>query len=423
MSPVATQSSVVMEPPAWSEEAEPARASSRWLFGHQLSFWLAALAFLLNMGFSAVPTPLYVLYQRRDHFSDITITLVYAVYAVGVIVSLFLAGHLSDWAGRRRIFVPALLVNVVSAFIFIAEPSLAGLFIARIISGVSVGLTTATATAYLADLHAKARPLAGKERAEVVATASNLGGIGMGPLVAGLLAQFAPDPLVLPFAVFGIALATLALLITRAPETSRQAVRPQYRPQRVAVPADARGTFFAATVAGMASFAVFGVFNSLAPSFLAGSLHSSSHAVAGVVAFAAFAGGATAQIAHAHASNEVVLRRAVPTIVIGLGLLAGGMWVPNLALFLIGGVVVGAGGGLVFKGALVTAASTAPAGSRAEVLAGFFLGAYIGLSIPVIALGITTTYVPARDAMLGFAFIVAVTIAWSVRALLRGPVR
>jgi predicted MFS family arabinose efflux permease len=381
------------------------------------------LAFLVNMGFSAVPTPLYVLYQRRDHFSDITITLVYAVYAVGVIASLFLAGHLSDWVGRRRIFVPALLVNVVSALVFIAEPSLAGLFVARIISGVSVGLTTATATAYLAELHAKARPLAGKERAEVVATASNLGGIGIGPLVAGLLAQFAPDPLVLPFVVFGIALATLALLITRAPETSRQAVRPQYRPQRVAVPAQARGTFFVATVAGMASFAVFGVFNSLAPSFLAGTLHSSSHAVAGAVAFAAFAGGAAAQIAHAHVGNEVVLRRAVPTIVLGLGLLAGGMWVPNLALFVIGGVVVGAGGGLVFKGALVTAASTAPAGSRAEVLAGFFLGAYIGLSIPVIALGITTTYLPARDTMLGFAFIVAVTIAWSVRALLRGPIR
>jgi MFS family permease len=423
MSQRAPHSSVVMEPPAGSDETEPARGSSRWLFGHHVSFWLAALAFLLNMGFSAVPTPLYVLYQRRDHFSDITITLVYAVYAVGVIVSLFLAGHLSDWVGRRRIFVPALLVNVVSAFIFIVEPSLVGLFIARIISGVSVGLTTATATAYLADLHAKARPLAGKERAEVVATASNLGGIGLGPLIAGLLAQFAQDPLVIPFVVFGIALATLALAISRAPETSRQAVRPQYRPQRVAVPSHARATFFAATVAGMASFAVFGVFNSLAPSFLAGSLHSSSHAVAGVVAFAAFAGGAAAQIAHAHVRNEVVLRRAVPTTVLGLGLLAGGMWVPNLALFLIGGVVVGAGGGLVFKGALVTAASTAPAGSRAEVLAGFFLGAYIGLSVPVIALGITTTYFPARDAMLGFAFIVAVTIAWSVRALLRGPVR
>src|ERR1700722_7199665 len=213
-----------------TDETEPGRVTSRWVLGHHLGFWLAAVAFLVNMGFSAVPTPLYVLYQRRDHFSDITITLVYAVYAVGVIVSLFLAGHLSDWAGRRRVFVPALLLNVVSAAVFIAEPGLVGLFVARIVSGVSVGLTTATATAYLAELHAEARPLAGKERAEVVATASNLGGIGIGPLAAGLLAQFAPDPLVLPFVVFGIALLTLTVAIARAPETSRQAVRPPYRP-------------------------------------------------------------------------------------------------------------------------------------------------------------------------------------------------
>jgi len=417
MQQIASQSPV--DEPSWtSNEIEPGRAGSRWLLGHHTSFWLAALAFLVNMGFSAVPTPLYVLYQRRDHFSDITVTLVYAVYAVGVIVSLFLAGHLSDWVGRRRILVPALLLNVVSALVFIADPGLVGLFLARIISGVSVGLTTATATAYLAELHAAARPLAGKERAEVVATASNLGGIGVGPLVAGFLAQFAPNPLVLPFAVFGIALLTLTLAISRAPETSRQMIRPPYRPQRVAVPAHARGTFFAATLAGMAAFAVYGVFNSLVPSFLAGTLHNSSHAVAGAVAFAAFAGGAVAQIAHAHTANDVVLRRAVPTIVLGLGLLAGGMWLPNLALFVVGGVVVGAGGGLVFKGALVTAASTAPVGSRAEVLAGFFLGAYIGLSIPVIALGVVTTYVPARDAMLGFEFLVAVTIAWSVRSVL-----
>ena len=76
---------------------------------HSFGFWAAALAFLVNMGFSAVPTPLYVLYQQRDHFSTIMVTLVYAVYAVGVIASLFLGGHVSDWVGRKQMFVPALL--------------------------------------------------------------------------------------------------------------------------------------------------------------------------------------------------------------------------------------------------------------------------------------------------------------------------
>jgi MFS family permease len=387
---------------------------------HSIAFWAVAVAFLLNMGFSAVPTPLYVLYQQRDGISNLMVTVVYAVYAVGVIGSLFLGGHLSDWVGRRRVFAPALLANAASAVVFIIDPSLAGLIVARIISGVSVGLTTATATSYLAELHANARPSASQRRAEAVATGSNLGGIGFGPLAAGLLAQFAPAPLVLPYVVFGIALVLAAGAVALSPETVRRPdPRPRYRPQRVAVPAGARSLFYAATLAGVAAFAVFGVFNSLVPSFLAGTLHETSHAIAGAVPFAAFAGGAAAQILGARTPAPVLLRWSIPTVTLGLALTAAAMWSSSLAMFVIGGVITGAGAGLVFKGSLAVAASTAPAGSRAEVLAGFFLGAYIGLSVPVVALGVVTQYVPAREAMLVFAALAALAIAASVGAVTR----
>src|ERR1700752_3498763 len=115
---------------------------------HSVAFWLVAAAFCVNLAFSAVPTPLYVIYQQRDHFSTVMITVGYAVYAIGVIASLFLGGHVSDWVGRRRVLVPALAVNALSALLFIVVPSLAGLLVARVVSGVSVGLATGTATAY-----------------------------------------------------------------------------------------------------------------------------------------------------------------------------------------------------------------------------------------------------------------------------------
>ncbi len=385
---------------------------------HSIGFWVAAVAFLLNMGFSAVPTPLYVLYQHRDGLSNLTVTVVYAVYAVGVIASLFLGGHLSDSVGRRRIFVPALLANAVSAVVFIVDPSLAGLIVARIISGISVGLTTATATSYLAELHASARPTSSQRRAQAVATASNLGGIGFGPLAAGLLAQFAPAPLVLPYVVFGAALIALALAVALSPETVRlPEPRPGYRPQRMAVPAQARSLFYAATLAGLGAFAVFGVFTSLVPSFLSGTLHQHSHAIAGAVPFAAFGAAAAAQILGAGTPAVVLLRRSVPTITVGMGLTAGAMWSDSLAMFIVGGLITGAGAGMVIKGALATVVSTAPRGSRAEVLAGFFLGAYVGLSVPLLGLGVATQYIPARDAMLAFAAVAVVAIAASVRAV------
>jgi MFS family permease len=395
--------------------------SARDARAHGVGFWIAALAFLANMAFSAVPTPLYVLYQQRDGLSDLMVTVVYAAYAVGVIASLFLGGHLSDSVGRRRVFVPALLINALSAAVFILAPGVAGLLVARVVSGVSVGLTTATATSYLAELHRRHRPLASRRRAEVVATAANLGGIGFGPLAAGLLAQWAPAPLRTPYLVFGLALIVLAAAVAASPETvRRQSPRPAYRAQRVVVPRAARATFYAATLAGMAAFAVFGVFTSLVPGFVAGALHNHSHAVAGTVAFTAFAGGAAAQIIQARASSVALLRRSVPTLFTGLVLLVAAMWAVSLPMFILGGLITGAGGGMVFKGALVVAASTAPEGVRAEVLAGFFLGAYVGLSIPVIALGLATTRWAARDVMPLFAALAMLAVAVSIRAVLRG---
>lgn len=389
---------------------------------HAFGFWVAAAAFLVNMGFSGVPTPLYVLYEQRDHFSTIMLTVVYGVYAVGVVASLFLGGHVSDWVGRKRVFVPALLINVFSAVIFLLAPSLPGLLVARVVSGISVGLTTGTATAYLGELHLGkfgdgAAP-AGR-LAQIVATAANLGGIGFGPLVSGLLAQYAPQPLRLPFILFGVVLLLLAVLVAVCPETAlRPDPAPAWRPQRVAVPPHARRTFFSATLAGVASFAVYGVFMSLAPSFLAGTLHQSSYALAGAVAFAAFASGAVAQIALGKGGTRLMLRVSPFVLIPGMALLIGGMWLPSLAMFIVGGVLTGAGGGLVFRGGLAAAGATAPPESRAEVLSGYFLAGYLGLSVPVVGLGIATSFAPTLEVMLIFAVIVAIAVTTCTRAVL-----
>jgi MFS family permease len=388
---------------------------------HSIGFWIAAAAFLVNMAFSAVPTPLYVLYQRRDHFSTIMVTIVYAVYAVGVIASLFLAGHISDWVGRKAVFVPALLINVASALVFLFAPSLAGLLIARVVSGISVGLTTATATAYLAELHigaVGAKAARTGRRAQLVAIATNLGGIGFGPLIAGLLAEFAPQPLRLPYLVFGIALVILAVAVALSPETTqRPDPLPTWRPQRVAVPTGGRRLLFAATAAGLASFAVYGMFTSLVPSLLAGTLHETSHAVAGAVVFAAFAAGAIAQILLGRTSNELTLRISPLLLIPGLAMVVTAMWVPNLVLFTAAGVITGAGAGLLFRAALTAAVSTAPADSQAEVLSGYFLGAYVGLSVPVVGLGVATEYAPVRSVILVFGALVAGTVLAAVHAV------
>jgi Major Facilitator Superfamily len=395
-----------------SGPARPAR--------HRTGFWLVGFVFLVTMAFSAVPAPLYVLYSARDHFGPLMITVIFAAYAVGVIASLFLAGHLSDWVGRRPMAILAVTVNVASGVIFLLWPTVPGLLIARVVSGVSVGMLTATATAYLSELDAAGRGGLPRRRAEIIATAANLGGIGLGPLVSGFLAQYAGDPLVVPYLVFEVLMLSGVLALALVPETvTRPGVRPRYRPQQVSVPAEHRQAFYAASVAAGAEFALFGLFTSLAPGFIAGPLHDTSHALAGAATFAVFGAAALAQIVVSHARLRRQLAFGLLALVLGLALITAAFWLASLALLLAGGIVAGSGAGAAFKGSVTTVLSIARPQARGEALAGLFLVAYVGLAVPVLALGLATQLLSARVAVLGFAVLLAAVVAVVSRRLLR----
>lgn len=388
-----------------------------------MGFWLVAYTFAVTMAFSAAPAPLYVLYQAKEGFGPFTVTLVFAAYAVGVLVSLFLAGHISDWAGRRRVLVPAVLVNVLAAVLFLSWTSVPALLVARFVSGISVGMLTATATAHLTELHLAARPGASRTKADLVATAANLGGIGLGPLIAGLLAQYAGDPLHVPYLVFQALMLFGALAVSLVPETVEPVERVRYRPQRVTVPRAARGRFFAAGAAALAEFAVFGLFTSLAPGFVSGTLHQSSHALAGFVSFAVFGSAALAQILLARVPLRTQLRAGFALLLTGIVVVTVAVWAPSLWLFLLGGVLAGGGAGAAFKGGISIVLSIAAPESRGEALAGLFLAAYVGLTVPVLALGFATQFVPVRVALLGFAVLLAVILVAVARSVTEGTTR
>ncbi|MDE3132268.1 MAG: MFS transporter, partial [Acidobacteriota bacterium] len=370
--------------------------------------------FLIVLSYNAMPAPLYGLYERRDGFSSFMLTVIFAAYALGVVISLFGVGHLSDWHGRRRLFVPALLVSMASAGVFLVWRALPGLLLGRFIGGVGVGMVTATATAWLAELHRAAHPDASVRRAQVISTAANLGGIGAGALIAGLLAEWVRSPLTVPFLAALGALAVALVGVLASPETRARVVPPpRWRPQRVAVPPDAISRYLASGIGAAVAFAVFGLFTSLAPAFLAGPLHHASLALAGATAFAVFAAAVVSQTLITTQSPRPMLATGIPIMVTGLAILVASVWLssPSLALFLVGGVVTGAGAGAVFKGVIAMVAADAPADRRAEALAGMFLAGYLGLALPVVALGVMTQYLSLRASLLIFTAALAIAVA------------
>ncbi|MCW2892921.1 MAG: transporter [Actinomycetia bacterium] len=385
-----------------------------WRLSRPAAFWLIAYAFAVTMLGTTLPTPLYVIYQAQWHFSTSIITLIFAVYAVGVLAALLGAGRSSDQVGRRPVLAVAIVLSIASAVTFILAPNIGWLFLGRVLSGLSAGLMTGTATAALTET---ARHGSGR-RASLVATTANMGGLGLGPLLAGLLAQYAPQPTVLPFAVqLGlVAIAGLGLLVVPETVTQRSALSLKFR--GLGIPEAGRPEFIAAGFAGFAAFSLLGLFSSLVPTFLSGVLHDTSHAVAGAVVFLAFLVAACTQLVGSRLPSRPVTLAGLGVFLAALALIVAGLSAASMPLFLASTVVSGVSVGAVFMGSLATANRVAPAETRGQVISAFFVFAYVGLTVPVIAVGFGSQAFGDFRAILGCAIALA-AIALASMAIIR----
>jgi MFS family permease len=383
------------------------------------AFWAAVGAFLAALAFTTVQTPLYGIYQHRDGFPTFILTVIFGVYALGVVAGLWLFGHLSDSLGRRPMIFAGLAAQLPALVISIAWPEPAGLSIGRFFSGLGAAALTTPFTAQITELRAAALPRMPDPALSGILTITNIGGLGLGPIIGGLLAQFAPEPLVLPYIVFAVLLVAAIAAEGLVPETVAKRTRVSYRPQHLAAPPGYRSEFIAASLAAFTGFAVFGLFNSLAPSFVAGQLHQTSVLLGGIVTFSVFAAATVAQVALARAGERERLVMALPAMLAGLALIAIAVWTSSLAAFLAGGIVLGVGDGLVFSIALGSGTRMAPRGQESAVLGAIFLSAYAGLALPAIAVGIALEYLSPAVTLTGFAVAVAVLTVAAIWALTR----
>lgn len=385
---------------------------------HRTGFWVTAATFLVLMAFNTVPTPLYALYQARDGFPTFLITVMFAAYSVGVMIALYLAGHLSDRLGRRPLILAATALEIVAAVVFALRADVGSVIVARLVAGVGIGLLTASATAHLADLRRVSHP-SSPGFAATIAGVANMGGLALGPLIGGAFAEFAPAPLVLPYVVFLFAFLGLGFAYAFVPETVEVDREFRYRPQRIRIPAEGRRAYWAAGIAAFAAFAVTGLFGSVAPTFLASRLGQTDHFVAGAVTFSVFGAAAAAQVVFARRSTRTQLRVGLGAMIVGLLTLGAADVVTSGALFVLGGIVAGAGVGLLFRGALATAGALADPRSRGEVTSGVFLLAFAGMTVPPLAVGVALIALPLVPVFLGFVVLVLALVIWGGAVILR----
>lgn len=381
-----------------------------------VAVWLVAAAFTVTMLGTTLPTPLYVLYQAEFGFSTLTVTVIFATYAVGVVASLLVFGHISDDIGRRRTLLPGLALSVLSSAVFLVAQDLTLLFAGRLLSGLSAGLFTGTATAAIVDLGSRW----GTGRASLLATAVQMGGLGSGPLLAGLLAEYAPHPLRLPYIIDLVLLVLVTVGVWLMPEPVADVRRsPRLRLTSPSVPAEMRGVFLRSSIAGFAGFAVLGLFTAVAPSFLAELLDLHSFALTGTVIFAVFCASTVGQVALVPQFGHRSLPVGCAGLIAGMALLTLGFAVESFGALLAGGLVAGLGQGMSFRAGLAAVNEAAPAHRRADVASTFFVVLYVALALPVVGVGVAAELLGLRTAGIAFSVLVAVLAGWALTDLLR----
>ncbi|MFJ4653185.1 MFS transporter [Nocardia sp. NPDC088792] len=402
---------------SWSGSGDGVGSRMRMGMSRTASFWLLAALVTLFLFSSSAPSPLYVVYQSRWNFSASTLTAVFAVYAATLLITLLIAGSLSDYVGRRPVIAAALAVNAVAAVLFLAAGGVGLLFAARALQGVAVGLVSGALSAGLIET----QPAGKAGLAPLTNTAAQSGGQAIGGLGAGVLVEYGPAPTHTVYwvllAAFGVA--AIGILMMPEPGARRPGALASLRPA-VTVPAGARRTFVGLLPCLVALSALSGLYLSLAPSLIVQLLNSHNRLWGGVVIFLVTGLSIGPSIGLRRIAPATMMLLGCPVMLVGVGLSAWGIAATSGVLFLVGSAVVGLGLGPSFVGVFGSLIGLAEPHTRAGMLAVIYVALYLGLGIPALAAGIAAGHIGLRVTGLAYATGVAVLIIVTIAGLLVG---
>src|SRR6185312_2685968 len=345
------------------------------------ALWLQGVILLTFMAASSAPTPLYGIYRESWGFSAITLTIVFGVYAASVLLALLVLGSVSDHIGRRPVIIGALLLDAVAMWIFLTAAAVPALIAARLLQGLATGAATSALAAGLVDLDRRRSPL--------VNSVAPMVGLALGALGASILVQYAPAPMRLTFIVLAATLVILALLACFLPETAgkRPGLLAAMRPV-ISVPARAWRVLWLIAPVDVAAWALGGFYLSLGPTLTRQISAMDAPVVGGVIVFALTASAAITTLTLRAWPPQRMVRFSAITLMSGIGMTLGSIYVGSGVLLFAGTVLAGTGFGLGFLGALRTLLPVAGPHERAGLMAAFYILSYLSFSLPVILAGV-----------------------------------
>ena len=361
--------------------------SSRRTLPTAAAFWILAALFLMVFFATGTASPLYRVYQAQFRFSASTLTTVFAVYVLVLLVTLLFFGSVSDYLGRLPVIIAALLVSAAACAVFIAADSIGALYAARALQGIATGLATGSIGAAMIELQPP-----DSQRAAVVTSAFATLGLALGALVTSALVQYGPAPRQLIWwallTVFAVGI--VAVLAIAEPGRKRPGALASLRPT-IAVPHEALRTFTGAIPCFVAVWALGGLYVSLGPSLAAQITGSRNLLWGGLVIFLLTGIGGAASLVLRDIGSRAAMLTGLWFLLAGVAVTLIAITTTTAATFLAGTAVAGVGYGLAYLGAFrMTIAAASPA-QRAGLLAAIYILVYLAFGVPALIAGVATT--------------------------------
>ncbi|MES2056597.1 MAG: MFS transporter [Pseudomonadota bacterium] len=361
---------------------------------------------------STIVTPLYTIYAATFGFGNVMLTLIYATYVIGNLAALLIFGRVSDQIGRRKAALPAIGIIALAALGFLFAQSTPWLFAGRALSGFAIGIAAGSGTAWLAELEDKD----GAGSAAFISTSANLLGLAMGPILAGILAQYAPMPLRLSYLVYLALVVMTAILVFHAAEPDvRRSGKISFAP-RIGVPSAARARFVAPAITAFCTFAFIGFYAALVPSLIAGRLHQANHAVAGAIVCELFVVAALVNRATRHMPSRTAMLAGLAMQLPALALLVAADRMASMPLLIAASAIGGSVAALGYRGSLSVVNEIAPADAKAEIVSSYMIVCFIGNSLPVIGVALLSRAL--SDAVAALTIFAIVVALFAVSAIL-----
>jgi MFS family permease len=383
--------------------AAPGEQSRRLSLSRQVGFWVSATAFCLLFVAAAAPSPLYRVYQAQWGFSTTTLTAVFAVYALVLLVTLLIFGSASDYFGRRRTIVVGLTAFAAACVVFLVARGVGALFVARALQGVAVGLATGPLGATMLEFQDERSGLA-----PLVSSAGPPLGLAIGGLGASALVQYGPSRTQLVWwLLLGAGLVSVvAVFAMPEPRLGRSLTLPSFRP-RLRVPPQARGMFLVALPCLVGIWALSGFYLSLGPSLAEQLVRSHDLVWGGVVIVLLFGLGVPVMVAVRRASSSKVMFGGCVAVTAGALITFAGIATRQSTLLLAGTGVAGLGWGPAFMGAFGAVVGLVDPADRAGVIASIYAVGYLAFSVPAVIAGVASSHYGLHDTAVAYSVIVA----------------